>query len=301
MAVIFTTLAFVQCGNDNNSSDPFNEQEKTPLYPSELTYINDNANSQTSEAWTFAYNADKTIKSYTFLQQLKRTTDNLTVSDEGSGMLNYGKDLDGNTRISNNITRRYSSRDNTNYDNYEEEILETVTFENGLIAKIASDCKRKDTNEMTYSEWTFEYINDYCTKATYKDSREQKNFTFKWNGYLLAQVTIHGQSKSGDLTTEMHEYSYNTKKVSNDYGFNPMGFIYGHLPKIYASMGLFGKMTPYILESDEYTMSVSNPAISSSPLQKVEVTRNYSVSDSYNSITYTVTDNNNESEYHFSK
>lgn len=299
MTVIFTSLTFIQC-SDSDSFDPYKEQEKTPLYPSKLTYSNENINSRTNETWTFKYNENNTINTYTFSQQIKRTTDDLTVSEKQSGVLNYGKDLEGNTRINNNITRTYSSKDNNNYNSYEEEISETVTFMNGLIAKIESDSKRKDNNKMTYSEWSFEYNNDYCTKATYKDNHELKNYTFKWNGSLLSQVTIHEQDESGDLTTETHIYSYNTEDLANDYSFNPMAFIYGHLPKIYASMGLFGKITPYILEQDEYKKSLNSPTIGSNPLT-VEVIRNYGVSDTSTSITYTVSDDNNDGLYHFSK
>ena len=54
------------------------------------------------------------------------------------------------------------------------------------------------------------------------------------------------------MTNDTYNYTYSRKDIAKDYGFNILAFVYAHNPEIYSAMNLFGKVTPYKLESREY-------------------------------------------------
>lgn len=296
-------IIFASCSSDSDSFNPYENQEKAPLYPKTLTYKNHNDNSRTTENWTFAYNADNSIKEFSYNQTI--TTGNLRITETQNATLNYGTDLEGNKLIKSEIEVNYKSSDLTDSFQYKDNITETVRFEDGNIVKIESHCKRTSDNkeENSYSEWSFSYSNDFCTGAVFKSQNETNIYTYEWSGERLAKVIINGEHKSGDLRNEIFEYSYNTKNLIKDYGFNPMAFVYGHMPMAYAAMGFFGKETPYLLEVQTYELSVRNPNVNNGyPYQEKKLTRDYRIEDNSSSITIKVdSDTNNQSEYYFSR
>ncbi len=292
----------VSC-SDSDSFNPYTIQEKTPFYPTSLSYSNYNNNSRTNENWEFKYNADNTIKEYTYSQSI--TNGNRSINETHSATLNYSTDLDGNKLIKNEIETDYHSSDLTNNYQYKDYVTEWVEFDNDKIVRIESMIKRISDNkeENLYSEWEFTYSNDYCTKAEFKNQDKKTIYNFQWSGERLAKVVINNDSKSGDHSSDIHEYSYNAKSLINDYGFSPMAFVYGHLPKVYAAMGYFGKETPYLLESQRYEASIRNPNVNNGQPYPINAyTRDYSIEDSNAYIVIKIdSDTDNLSEYRFNK
>ena len=302
IAIIATILAFTAC-SDSDSFNPYEAQKKVSFYPQTLSYINNNRSSDTTEDWTFTYNNDNTIKSYSSKQTIVKGQ--LIITQTEKGELSYSKDLNGNMRIKNDVTKDYSNNVGDMENNRKETISETVTFKGDNIVKIELDksVQNGSNNEQTYGEWSFEYNNDYCTRATYKeDNKESITYLFHWNGYLLTQVSINSQNKNKDLQNEIHEYSY-SNILAKDYEFDPMAFVLGNFPKIYAAMGFFGKTTPYLLESEKYELSIRNLEINNGePYQEDDLMRDYSIADNNTFVTVEVqSDNDSYSVYRFNE
>lgn len=298
IAIIATMLAFAAC-SDSDSFNPYDEQEKVSFYPKKLTYKNNNRISTTTENWTFAYNSDNTVKSYKHEQKIVKGS--LTTQKTSNGVLSYFNDNSGNKRIKNEIKTTYN--DSENYS-YEETVSETAIFENGLITKIEIYNKQNITTEsLSYSEWSFEYSNDLCTKATYEEENGDKiTYIFNWSDNSLSQASVNTNNKGGNLKNEIYEYSYDKENIIKDYGFNPMSFVLGHMPKIYAAMCMFGKNTPYTLEGEIYEMTESNPNVDNGkPFREIYIDRNYRFEDSSSNIIVKVDTEDSNSEYRFSK
>lgn len=299
IAIIATVLAFTAC-SDSDSFNPYDEQKKESFYPKKLTYKNNSSTSTTTENWTLTYNEDNTIKSYKHEQKIVKGQ--LITQKTSNGTLSYFNDNNGNKRIKNETTNTY--KDNENYS-YEETVSETALVENNLITKIEIYSKQNSATEsLSYSEWTFEYSDEFCTRATYyqKEAGEKVTYIFKWNDNCLSQVSVNSNSKGGNLKNEIHEYSYDKDYIIKDYGFNPMSFILGHMPKIYAAMCMFGKNTPYLLEGEIYEMTESNPNVDNGkPFREIDINRNYRIEDNGSIITVKVESEDSNSEYRFSK
>ena len=248
---IASTLLFAACSSDSESFDPYEAQEKIPFYPSKMTFRSATYNSSTQEDWTFEYNSDKTIKKYTCKQTVKKD-DGLTITESKSGKLDYYVDFNGNRRIVNNILVDYKSSKGATY---KDTITENVTFLGSLISSIETMKKHSQNgvSEIISYERTFTYSQDYCTGSSIRDAKNETTYTYRWNGDRITQATIHNQSINGsNLTHDTFDYTYHDRAVVSDNGFNPLAFIYGHNPEVYAAMGFFGKTTPYKLETLTY-------------------------------------------------
>lgn len=248
VSTLFLTAA---CSSDNDNFDPYQSQEKVPLYPSKMTFRSATDNSSTQEDWTFKYNNDNTIRSYTCKQTVKKN-DGLTIVEKTSGKLDYYVDFDGNRRIVNQILVEYKSSKGAEY---KDTITENAKFLGNYISSIEVIEKHHQggVSEINSYVRNFTYAQDYCTGSSVRDKNNETTYTYRWNGDCLTQATIHNQSINGNnLTHDTYDYTYSSRELVSDYGFNPLAFIYGHNPKIYAAMGFFGKTTPYKLETLSY-------------------------------------------------
>lgn len=251
--LIFASTLFLTaaCGSDSDNFDPYTSQEKVPLYPSKMTFRSATENSSTQEDWTFKYNTDNTIDSYTCKQTVKKN-DGLTIVEESSGELDYYIDFDGKRRIVNQIVVEYKSSKGAEY---KDTITENAKFLGNYISSIEVMKKHHQggASEINSYVRNFTYTQDYCTGSSVRDKNNETTYTYRWNGDYLTQVTVHNQSINGNnLTHDTYDYRYSNRELVSDYGFNPLAFIYGHNPKIYAAMGFFGKTTPYKLETRNY-------------------------------------------------
>ncbi len=251
LAIISAAFLTVSCSSDSDSFDPYQAQEKIPLYPSKMTFRSATDNATTQEDWTFKYNSDNTIKSYNCKQTIKKN-DGLTITETTSGKIDYYTDFNSNRRLVNTIYVSYKSSKGAAY---KDTITENVTFLGDYISRIEIMKKHNQNgkSEISSYERNFTYSQDYCIGSSIRDTNNETTYTYRWSGECMIQATIHNQSINGsNLTHDTYEYTYNNREVVSDNGFNPLAFVYGHNPKIYAAMGFFGKTTPYKLETLSY-------------------------------------------------
>lgn len=296
LALLAVAVTFISCGSDGSSSDPYNDQVHRPFYPKKMTFTSvNNNNAKTQEEWSFAYNNDNTISSYTYKQNV--TSDDLKITQEERGELSYYEDYKGDARITNKIYSKYTSSSKLGVTVvYSDTLTEDVTFSGSTISQIETVGKRTSNGlvETVSNLRTFTYANDFCTGSTYKDAGAETIYTYKWSGDMLSQVTVHGQNTAdSDWTHDTYNYTYNDQSLATNYGFNPLAFIYGHNPRIYAAMGFFGKVTPYELEHEKYNRSQTiNGAEHNIPMLDCS----FNILESINSLIYNI-DSPFHSEY----
>lgn len=254
VATIATILTLASCGSDSDSFNPYKEQTKMPLYPKTLSFSSiNNDGATTKENWTFQYNNDSTIKSYTYSHKI--TSSDAIITEQKEGTLRYYTDYTNSRCIETTIYSRYSSKRGTNTLVYTDTVTENVKFSGQYISSISTTGWRTTNGvvETISNHRNFTYANEYCTASTYNDKNDEVSYTYKWNGEKLAKVTIHKQGKeSSNMTNDTYSYTYSRKDVAKDYDFNLLAFIYAHNPEIYSAMNLFGKTTPYKLMNKEY-------------------------------------------------
>ena len=254
IASLIAIFTLVSCGSDSDSFNPYKDQTKMPIYPKSLSFRSiNNDGATTYENWTFQYNNDSTIKSYTYEHSI--TSDTETIKENKQGSLRYYVDYTGSRCIENTVYSKYSSKRGINTLVYTDTITENVKLIGSTISAINTSGWRTTNGviETISNNRTFTYANDYCTSSTFNDKTNEISYTHKWNGDRLVRVTVHKQSKeSSNMTNDTYNYTYSRKDIAKDYDFNLLAFVYAHNPEIYSAMNLFGKVTPYKLESKEY-------------------------------------------------
>ncbi len=296
MFSLFFTLA--SCSDDNNNINPFAIQPKTPFYPTALTFRSINAEqTETVVNWSFTYNTDNTINTYTYKKSVKGN--NIDINEEKQGELFYYVDYDGNNRIRNSIVSTYTSTTPEMTYTHSDTITEDAKFSGKYITSIEITGKRdkQGTLENISNLRSFNYAGDFCTSSIYRDNDSEKTYSYKWSKNMLTNVTVYDQNKkNSNLSHENFEYKYNPRDIANDYGFNTLAFIYNHNPEIYDAMGFFGKATPFTMEEEYFSSYVIDNG-TKYDLQSERHT--YSIHNTNSSIIYTADPTPNYSEYLF--
>lgn len=296
-AILTLCLVITSCGSDDNHFDPYQAQEKTPFYPTALTFRSINSNTEVTENWTFTYNDDNKITNYTYEKRIKG--EDREIVETEAGTLTHYQDYNNKERISTDITSTYTSTKAGQNISYTQNLNEDVRIDGKLITSIETKGK-KNTNGVTENIsklQKFEYANFYCTGSTYLDNNNEYTYSFRWDNTLLSSVTIYKQnSNNSETTNDTYTYSYNTREVADDYGFNPLAFVYGHNPKIYAAMGYFGKTTPYVLEQEKYE---SFDKINNTIYPTQSEVHEYTIHTTTNSLSFTADPSEAYYEYQY--
>lgn len=297
-SIIATLLFTTSCGSDDNGFNPYNAQEKHPFYPTALTFRSSNSNSEITEEWTFTYNEENKITNYTYKKNIKGNDREIVETAEGA--LTYFTDYEHRQRINTDITSTYTSTKQGQTIQYTQTTKEDVRFDGDLIAGIETTGQRNTSGniENISTKRTFTYANDYCTGSTYRDNNgNEYTYTYQWDNTLLSNVTIYKQnSNNSESTNDTYKYSYNTRDIANDYGFNPMAFVYGHNPEVYAAMSCFGKVTPYVLEQERYE---SYDKINNEKYPTQSETHEYTIQTTNNSLSFTADPSEAYDEYQY--
>lgn len=297
-SILATFMFLTSCGSDNDGFDPYKAQEKHPFYPTALTFRSSNSNTEITENWTFEYDEEYRISNYTYEKSIKGS--DREIVETSTGNLRYFTDFDNRQRINTNITSEYTSTKQGQTINYTENLKEDVRFDGNLIASIETTGERntKGVIENISTERTFSYAKEYCTGSIYRDnSNNEQTYTYQWDNTLLKGVTIYKQNgNNSETTNDSYRYSYNTREVADDYGFNPLAFVYGHNPEIYAAMGYFGKVTPFVIEQEKYE---SYDKINNEKYPTQSETHEYIIQTTNNSLSFTADPSEAYDEYQY--
>lgn len=298
IAICLATLT--SCSNDKDDFNVFEQQEKRAFYPKSLIFRSANNLTDTKEEWTFTYNSDNTIKSYTREQTIK--SGNLEIIEIENGSLRYYQDWNNIRKIENRKTVSYSSKDLTTMLTYNDTITETATFSGHYISLIeAAGTRKKAGMEESLSYITnFAYSGDFCTRTAYRDNIQEKTHTLKWKGNQLKEVNYdeRNTATSSDEVHSTYKYEYNSRTLATDYGFNTLAFVCGCLPKIYSAMGFLGKATPYLIEEEYFS---EYRIINNNKLPTQSINKSYTIMDTQENVIYNASSPSyTEFQYNFS-
>ena len=292
-----TAILFSAC-SDSSDFNPYESREKRPFYPSTITFNTiDNNETKNDKKWDFTYNADNTIRTYKFHNTIT-TKEGKEITESHSGKIIYYTDATGNRWMQNDLIVNNTVKDFTTIESYIDTIKEDVRLSSGLIQSIRTTGQRSYSNgtkEIYSNNREFTYTDKYCTSSTYNTSTSTTTYRYDWSNSRLNKITVSEQGKNNNIQQHVYTYTYNSKELSKDYGFNTLSFIYGNMPEIYAAMNLFGETSAYKLESEYYSGygNINGVQYNISP-----ISRSFSILETTGSITYTA-DSPNSSTYNF--
>ncbi len=287
LTITAVCIALGAC-SDSDSFDPYKNQSKRPFYPTTITFGNiNNDGTQTDKKWELTYNADSSIKTYTYDYCIE-ANNKVKIQEKHSGELTYHKDPStGNDVIQNILTINSNVESLAATESHSDKITEYVEIYNGAIQKITTLGQRTYSNgeKKAYSSTrTFTYSDKYCIASTLKDDNGTTTYKYSWNNGKLNSIIKNQQDNSNNVTQEEYKYTYDSRNLATNYEFNTLAFVYGNMPEIYAAMNLFGATTAYKIESENYSgyRNFTGTSISIAP-----VNRNYAILETTNSVTYT--------------
>ena len=132
-------------------------------------------------------------------------------------------------------------------------LLEMSEFnENGFITKIET----YDDMNLLVSTKTFEYNGLACSKFTYVGNDCEITCDYSWAGYKLSRTTERViDLNTGRKETNIYSYTFDDEEVYPYEGMSMFPFVQSErdnnaVPHIYASLGYFGMVTPYIVKEE---------------------------------------------------
>ena len=254
-SVVLFGLTFTACSDDSSDGNPFDQPKRGEFYPQEVKIRKCSSNRDITESWTnIKRNADNKVTSYSYSLNIDGA--DIAQSVNSDYTLTYYKKHSGNDGIRTKATTESTKNDRGIIEKYTEEIQENITINGyGYIERIETTTDHYANNSgsfvTTTSERTFSYDGDLCKSSTYRDEEYVITYNYKWKGYMLTDITILKENrKDGSIEYNTYEYTFDKKAVYPYSGSEIMPFAQAGIPQIYASMGYFGKCTPYILTEE---------------------------------------------------
>lgn len=260
--------------------NPFDENKKGEFLPSNITINKSTDNFTLCETWSdITRNSENRITGYKYRYEYNTITGDIT-NEERVCRINYFKDHTGKDIITTETDIEYYQNQKGIQDQYTQRLDESISLNgNGLIDRIATTIKNfeNDTTIMTTSERTFSYHDDFCTSSTYNDNTSRITYTYSWNAYQLVDISILKDNTDGIIEYEKYQYTYD-KELYLYSGTELLPFVQRGFPEILASMGYFGKSTPYVLADEKFSRRIIHNNITTS----TEIDNKYSFSDNIN-------------------
>ena len=286
MLIAFTAFAFTSCGSDDDPN-PFNKPTLGEFNPTTITFTKASNNLTVVETWSdIVRDAQNRVTSYSY-ERKTTTTDHYTETETADCKIDYYTNHVGNEMIRSASKVEYKNKDTQGFEQkYTKNINEIIAVNSlGQIESISTttDLYNNDSTApvITSSERTFTYKGEFCTGSSYRENDINITYRYNWSANQLKEVTIlKKNSTNSAVEYSTFNYEYNTKELYRFSGTKILPFVQSGLPQIYASMGYFGKCTPYILEGEKqggYTI-LDNDRFENS---KFEITYNFTSDQSY--------------------
>ena len=252
-AALLSIVSFTSCSSDDDQHNPFEEYDKNKEFnPTCITIEKELPNRTTYKAWS-GIKRDKNGNITSYNYNFEENGNTGSIKEASTCSIEHDKDIDGITVMRAESEIDYSEETDMGVQKkYRKTVKEDITFnEKGLITQIDSyitcDDGKKESRRIT-----LEYRNFFCIGCIYNDnSKNRREYKYAWDGYELRGIDEYEYENSKLIKTKKHKFKYNTEEVYPYKGISPTPFITAGLPEIYAHMGYFGEMTPYILEEEK--------------------------------------------------
>ena len=229
--------AFVSCSSDNDTIGN-GDNDKEQFDPTSIVIKKGKGSVSSEEKWNDIVIDNKgNIKSFehVFVKNgVEQERSKYDIRRAGNNMIAEIKVSDANGNIIKNL-------------------LEMSEFnENGFITKIET----YDDMNLLVSTKTFEYNGLACSKFTYVGNDCEITCDYSWAGYKLSRTTERViDLNTGRKETNIYSYTFDDEEVYPYEGMSMFPFVQSErdnnaVPHIYASLGYFGMVTPYIVEEE---------------------------------------------------
>ena len=258
--LLFATAVISSCnGKPEETYNPFDEPKKGEFYPSSVTIDKTTENTSECESWTdIVKDSEDRIVEYVYDYKYE-TGDGDTKNEKRKCKIYYFKNHAGNDVITTHTNIEYSQQQKGIKKEYTRTQTENITLNsNGHINKIATTIAHFENGAeepvMKTSERTFTYEKSFCISSTYVDESSKTTYTYDWNAYQLTGITTLKEIYTdGIVEHDKCVYTYDNDRLYSYSGAELMPFVQRGLPEIFASMGYFGKCTPYILLEENHS------------------------------------------------
>lgn len=261
-------ITFISC-SDSDDFNPFEDQILGTLCPSSVTFKKANDKLNIVEQWSnITRNRHNQITGYTYT----RISDinGVKEDEKRTYTIDYVNNQEGPQGIWTKYKVDFHKIDNNGTEEkYTENIYEEIALNRkGYIETISTTTEHFDSIKMSSSPIaksirTFTYNGDFCTGSVH--SYENVSITYKhsWSSYRLNKTTILKEDKSNNITNfSKYEYTYSDELYKYS-GAEILPFIQSGIPQVYASMGYFGKFTPYALTGETQSGYTKYPGVQS--------------------------------------
>lgn len=229
--------AFVSCSSDNDTIGN-GDNDKEHFDPTSIVIKKGKGSVSSEEKWNDIVIDNKgNIKSFehVFVKNgVEQERSKYDIRRAGNNMIAEIKVSDANGNIIKNL-------------------LEMSEFnENGYITKIET----YDDMNLLVSTKTFEYNGLACSKFTYVGNDCEITCDYSWAGYKLSRTTERViDLNTGRKETNIYSYTFDDEEVYPYEGMSMFPFVQSErdnnaVPHIYASLGYFGMVTPYIVKEE---------------------------------------------------
>ncbi len=229
--------AFVSCSSDNDTIGN-GDNDKEQFDPTSIVIKKGKGSVSSEEKWNDIVIDNKgNIKSFehVFVKNgVEQERSKYDIRRAGNNMIAEIKVSDANGNIIKNL-------------------LEMSEFnENGFITKIET----YDDMNLLVSTKTFEYNGLACSKFTYVGNDCEITCDYSWAGYKLSRTTERViDLNTGRKETNIYSYTFDDEEVYPYEGMSMFPFVQSErdnnaVPHIYASLGYFGMVTPYIVKEE---------------------------------------------------
>lgn len=287
VSFLFAGMFISSCGdNTEEVYNPFDEEKTGEFISTSVTIDKSTDNLTECEKWTdIVMDSANKVHQYKYSYQYNKA-DGDVKRENKTCKIYYSKDHTGKNIITTRTSLEYFQELKGIQKEYTQQLEEDITLDNnGRIVNITTKTFHYDKGAtepaLRTSERSFTYYNDFCTSSTYSDETSQITYTYNWNAYQLTGITVlKNKHIDGVIEHDRYEYKYDNRLYPYS-GTELMPFIQRGLPEIFASMGYFGKCTPYILLEEKHNGEIKYNSSNSTTTTTTTVNK-YSFSDDIN-------------------
>ena len=303
-AFMLAGICIISCNkNEDDIRNPFDNELQGSFYASSITAAKSTANISETKSWTnIVKDASDRVVQYDYDYKYE-TMDGDIKNEEKESRIYYFKNHNKQDAITVQSHLRYSQLKKGISNEYSQKISEDIELNpNGYISRISTTIAHYDSDSsepvIKTHERKFTYSGDVCTGSVYNDDDSKITYTYDWNAYQLTSVTVLKDNHTdGIIEYDKFNYTYNNDRVYLFSGTQLLPFVQEGLPEMFASMGYFGRHTPYILTEEVHNGHIRYNASNSTSTFTEIINRFSLVGDIGSGMTYNAKSNTYSTYY----
>ena len=297
-------ICIISCNkNEDDIRNPFDNELQGSFYASSITAAKSTANISEVKNWTnIVKDTLNRVVEYDYDYKY-RTTDGDLKSEEIESRIYYFTNHNKQAAITVQSQLKCSQLQKGISSEYTQKISEAIELNSdGYISRISTTIAHYAGDSLTpvikTNERVFTYSGSVCTGSVYNDDDSKVTYTYDWNSYQLKSITILKDNHTdGIIEYDKFNYTYDNNRVYLFSGTQLLPFVQGGLPEVFASMGYFGKHTPYILTEEVHNGHIRYNASNSTSTFTEIINRFSLVGDIGSGMTYNTKSNTYSTYY----